>query len=45
MRSGISASVSTTEWISVRLPSCSCGSGAAERSSIAGVLIAPPAAM
>ena len=38
------AVVSTTGWISVRLPSRWCGSGSCERSNSAGVLIAPPAA-
>ena len=45
MRSGICASVSTTGWISVCVPSSLCGSGSCDRSSSAGVLIAPPAAM
>ncbi len=45
MRSGICASVSTTGWISVCVPSRLCGSGSCDRSSSAGVLMAPPAAM
>jgi hypothetical protein len=45
MRSGILAMLIFTGWINVRNPSRSCGSGTRERSSSAGVLMAPPAAM